>query len=221
MAEERPMLTLYYFPVRARAEPIRLILAYGNIQYEDVTIDFDRWAGEKTDRDKFRFGQLPVVLLPNGVSIAQSGAITRYVAKLAGVYPSDPDKAAVADMVQELAMEMNIINPILNWFPVDSEQRAREYTTYFDAFDGRMVALRRILGSQQYFGGDGPSHGDFCMLHVLDVTLTVKPDALDSHLELKGWVERMKGIPQVHRYLSERPQPPHIGREGSLMKSLK
>lgn len=214
------MLTLYYLPVRARAEQIRLILAYGNIQYEDVVIDFDRWATEKSNREKFPFGQLPVLVLPNGLSIAQSGAITRYVAKLAGVYPTDPDKAAVADMVQELAMEMNVINPILNWFPVDSEHRSKEYATYFSAFDDRMVAVQRILGSQQFFGGEGPSHGDFSLLHIMDVTLTIKPDALDSHPELKAWVERMKAIPQVQRYLSERPQPPYVGRDGSHLRSL-
>lgn len=215
------MLTLYYLPVRARAEQIRLILSFGNIPFEDVTISFDQWATEKSNSEKFRFGQLPVLILPNGMSIAQSGAITRYVAKLVGIYPSDPEKAAVSDMVQELAMEMNVINPILNWFPLDSEQRTKEYASYFSTFDSRMAALRRILGSQQYFGGEGPSHGDFCMLHILDVTLTVKPDALDNHSELKEWVERMKTIPQVQRYLSERPQPPQVGRDGSQLRFMK
>lgn len=115
-------LTLYYLPLRARAEVIRLILAYAKIDYVNVDIPFSEWHAHKQSLDICPFGQLPSLKLPSNKVIAQSGAITRYVAKIANIYPVDPEDAAEADMIHELAQEMNAINPILNWFEYNSPQ---------------------------------------------------------------------------------------------------
>lgn len=212
--------TLYYLPLRARGEAIRMILAYGNIPYNDEIVDFERWAVMKQDHAKIPLGQLPVLTLPSGRSIAQSGAIIRYVANLAGVYPQDPERAAVADMVLELAMEMNPINPILNWFAVDSEAYAAAYNAYFTALPARLLALQRILGESAFFGGDKVSHGDFLLFHILNNTILVSPGSLTCFGTLVGWMERMNAIPQLKEYLERRPGPPLVGKEGSLMRTF-
>ena len=211
--------TLYYLPVRARAEPIRMILAYGKIPFNDVTVSFEQWPEMKVDKIRCPFGQLPCMTLANGVTIAQSGAITRYVAKLANIYPLDAERAAKADMIQELGMEMNQINPVLNWFPVGSDTYNTLYASYFAAFPGRMEAVENILGTDRFFGGDKPCHADFILFHVLDVTLSVKPDALTEYAKLTAWLAQMNGIPQLQKYLADRPGPPAVGKEGSLLRS--
>lgn len=38
---------LYYFDVRALAEPIRMLLTYANIEFEDHRISFADWANHK------------------------------------------------------------------------------------------------------------------------------------------------------------------------------
>jgi glutathione S-transferase len=161
------------------------------------------------------------MILPSGATIVQSGAIARYAAKLAGVYPADPEVAAKADMIQELTMEMNPINPILNWFPKDSESYNSTYSSYFAAFDERMASVQTVLGGERFFGGnDVPSHGDFCLFHILDCTLTVKQDALDAFPALQAWMKSMKSIPQLQKYLIERPVPPEVGKEDSFLHLL-
>ena len=212
-------MILHYLPVRARGEPIRMILAYGRIPYDDVIISFENWATAKADKVRFPFGQVPAMTLPSGLNIAQSGAITRYVAKLANIYPEDPERAAKADMIQELGMEMNPINPVLNWFPVDSDSYNSMHTSYFAAFAGRMEAVVAVLGNDKYFGGDNqPCHADFILFHLLDVTTTVKPDALESFPVLQRWMADMNAIPQLQEYLAQRPGPPLVGREGSFLR---
>ena len=62
-------VTLKYFPIRGRAEPVRLICADANIDLIDESVG-GRWAEEKTKTDVYLFGQCPAAVI-DGVSIAQ------------------------------------------------------------------------------------------------------------------------------------------------------
>lgn len=44
---ENPTYKLHYFNVRAIAEPIRILFAYGGIEYEDVRIPMEDWPALK------------------------------------------------------------------------------------------------------------------------------------------------------------------------------
>ena len=125
------LLTLYYIPVRARAEHIRMILAFGNVDYNNTVVSMSDWSACKEEKEICPFGQLPSIRLANGKVIAQSAAIVRYVAKLAGLYPSNPEDCAEADMLLELSQEMNAINPLLNFYPVNSEIFSNKHGSHF------------------------------------------------------------------------------------------
>ena len=87
--------TLYYWPLRARGEATRMILHYGDINFVDSIIPLSEFGTAKLEKpDLLPFGQLPTMILPTGTVITQSGAIVRYAAKLAGVYPDDPNECA-------------------------------------------------------------------------------------------------------------------------------
>lgn len=44
---ENPSFTLFYFNVKALAEPIRFLFAYGGQEYEDVRVTRDEWPALK------------------------------------------------------------------------------------------------------------------------------------------------------------------------------
>lgn len=212
-----PVLKLNYLPVRARAEAVLMILAYGNIPHEYNVISMANW---KEEKGKQPFGQVPTLELPNGTVISQTAAITNYVSRLANIYPTDIEKAAKADMVYELSQEMSGINPILNMFEVGSEKYQNAYETYFSAFPARISAVQKILGDQQFFGGEQPSHADFGLFHVLDASLTVDPTCAASFPDILAWIERMKGLEQVKNYMvNVRLNPSHVGMERSAVKN--
>lgn len=47
---ENPAFTLFYFNVKALAEPIRFLFAYGNQEYEDVRVTRDEWPALKPSK---------------------------------------------------------------------------------------------------------------------------------------------------------------------------
>merc|ERR1711862_373647 len=74
------------FNLRGRAEPVRLLLAYGGLEYEDCRLvpgfeDPKPWMALKP---KTPYGGLPL-LEWNGETIAQSLTITRFVAREVGL----------------------------------------------------------------------------------------------------------------------------------------
>ncbi|XP_078589985.1 hematopoietic prostaglandin D synthase-like isoform X2 [Branchiostoma floridae x Branchiostoma japonicum] len=90
-----PKYRLVYFNVRARAEPTRLVFAAAGVDYEDVRIQRNEWPGLKPNTP---MGQLPVLEV-GGVTICQSMAIARYVAKETGLAGKTILEQAQADML--------------------------------------------------------------------------------------------------------------------------
>jgi hypothetical protein len=89
-----PVLT--YFPIRGRAEPIRLLLEDAQIKYEDNR-NFN-WQQEKPNRDKYPFGQLPAISF-GSLHIVQQDAILRHLAREHNYYGTLPEEMADADMI--------------------------------------------------------------------------------------------------------------------------
>lgn len=213
-------MTLYYLPMRARAEPIRMILHYANIPYNDVTITFSQWPEHKARLDICPLGQLPTLQLPSGEFIAQSGTITRFVAKMGGLYPSDPVEAARGDMVHEMAQDMNAINAILNFWPRLGDAYEQHKESYFRNLPRHAAYAESLLGDQYYFGGSQPHFGDFSLFHVFDASLTVEPSCLKSFAKLQRWVHAMQNTPRLKSYLQQRQTVGNLGMCGSLIQTL-
>ncbi len=77
-----------------RAEATRIMLDIAGVPYEDKRVSHAEWPAIKPTTP---FGQVPVLEV-DGKQLAQSGAIERYAAKLAKLYPEDPWEAAQVDM---------------------------------------------------------------------------------------------------------------------------
>ena len=91
-----PDYKLTYFDIDGgRAEPIRIAFHAAGIPFEDNRISFAEF-GEQ--RAGIRFTAVPVLEI-DGAQVTQSNALSRYVGKLAGLYPTDPLQALYCDEV--------------------------------------------------------------------------------------------------------------------------
>merc|ERR1719159_575089 len=71
-------ITLKYFPIAGRAEPIRLAMVIGGVKFFDQRISGPEW--EEKHKKLAPFGQVPLLLVGPKV-ISQTKAILRYVGK--------------------------------------------------------------------------------------------------------------------------------------------
>ena len=100
-----PQLKLTYFDFHGgRAEAARLALHIGHIAFEDYRFAHADFAEV---RKATPLGQVPTLHV-DGVQVTQSDAITRYVGKLAGLYPADPFQALLCDEVMDAVEDANI-----------------------------------------------------------------------------------------------------------------
>lgn len=102
-----PKLTLTYFPIAGRAEPIRLAAAAGKIPFTNHILSFPEFMAKK---ESFPFGQVPVLEMQmedgSVKSITQSNAILRYVGKLGGLYPTNEIQAMEVDEILDILDDM-------------------------------------------------------------------------------------------------------------------
>jgi len=202
-------MKLIYFPVRAKAEPIRMCMAYAGLKWDEVSYKeyygVESWPEAKP---KAPFAQLPLMEV-EGVLLAQTGAIIRYVAKKCELMPNDMLAAAKVDMIYEASEELNAINPIVNVFK--AETFAEKKKAYFENIKGKPERIQKQLGKGPFFMGEKPTFADFAMWHVLDNIRSVEPTYLDATPELTTFMKAVADLKGVKEYLGSRPDVVDIG----------
>lgn len=118
-----PAYKLTYFDIDGgRAEPIRIAFHAAGIEFEDERLSFPQF-GEM--RAGTRFNSLPVLQI-DGAAITQSNAISRYVGKMAGLYPEDSLQALYCD--EALGALEDVLHHVVRTFGLQGDElrEARE-----------------------------------------------------------------------------------------------
>ena len=96
-----------------RAEVARIPLYISNTKFEDKRIISEEFSyikenGKMTDGTIIPFSQLPVLVI-DGQSIAQTGAIARICGKISGFYPESLVEAGKVDQIIDTATDINML----------------------------------------------------------------------------------------------------------------
>ena len=163
-------LTLHYFPLRARAEPLKMILGHCKISYVDRQVPFAEWGAWKASGSvppgKTGGVQLPVLELEDGTLLPESLDIAKHVWTLAG-----KQVTGAADLLWALNDKRDgafnspdfvvagLVNPLLNWF--SAEDAAPKIPPHVAGFPAFFEYLAPLLDEEPgpFFGGAEPSYG--------------------------------------------------------------
>lgn len=197
-----------YFDIDGgRAEPIRLALSLGAIEFEDHRLSFAEFNDMRVGTP---LNALPVFEI-NGVAYTQSNAMCRYAGKLAGLYPEDPWQAFLCDEVMDIVEDAVLAFGRTMRLEGDELKSARTalvdgmYTRCLQLLDKRLEAA-----GGQYFAGDRLTVADLKAYVWLKRLRSGAQDHVPVDLEdrlapaLVRHMERVGAEPGVEAYYARR-----------------
>ncbi|GAA6055660.1 hypothetical protein JCM3770_003399 [Rhodotorula araucariae] len=210
-------VTLHYFPIQGRGEPIRYLLADAGISFSESN-DVAQFQAHKWDWAQYRFNQLPRLTVtrdgpgPAGDGgrveehLAQQGAILRFLARAAG-YGAGAGlwHEALVDQVQDACEDLNGTYTRCIYAP-DAPVLLRELvkTTVPKVMKQFEYIFAHNKSEAGYLAFDQPSYAEFHLLYLLHALQKLQPSLLSAYPALAAWEERMRARPGLKRY-----QPVH------------
>ncbi|CAH1100581.1 unnamed protein product [Psylliodes chrysocephalus] len=197
---------LTYFNVTGLGEPVRLILSYGNIDFEDIRITFDdNWPSIKPTLP-IPYGQLPI--FEHAGKIAhQSLAICRYAAKQAKLVGSndweDLEIDAAADTINDFRLKF-----VDYYYEKDPKvKEPRKATLYKEMLPFYIEKFeKQIEKNNGYFAIGKLTWADLYFVGLLEIlNFILGKDLTDGAPGLRGINEKVRAIPQIKAYLDKRP----------------
>lgn len=119
------MHELIYFEAPGFAEPIRFCLEISEVPWKNTTVDWEGYLALKENGD-LPWGLLPILKTPQG-TIAESNALMRYAAALAGIEPEDLYvRGKVDELIDVLDEWRSSFSPTFNITDLDEKIAARK-----------------------------------------------------------------------------------------------
>lgn len=223
---DQPKLKLYYFDIKGKGEPIRLLAAYSGLELEDYRFEGrDHFMKLKED-GTLPFGQVPLLEVDGKDKLPQSAAILRYLSRIAGLYPEDPIQAARVDAALDAETDAMVGPSVVSYttrFGIDLDDEMKEKAGKAidsEVFPRHLGNLERLLASSKtgwVAGTAEPSPADFAWVCTLAHTLPSKDRifsaplrTLEAYPHCQGLVEKLMGLPAIKAYYAaEQATPPN------------
>jgi len=202
--EGKDKLSLLYFPIRGRAEAIRLVLEDSKTPYDDKYPE--NW-DEKEKPAGITSGDIPFGQVPSikdgDFPLVQSNAILRYLGRKLGLYGQSITEQALIDEVMDEAEDVRVAYAFLIYRD-KLEAKAKE--KHQQSQDTRLTYLEKFIskneGGKRYLVGKDFTIADASWFEVLDVHLKIFPSLLDKFPLLKGYYARVASRPNIAAYVS-------------------
>uniref|UniRef100_A0A915AJW2 glutathione transferase n=1 Tax=Parascaris univalens TaxID=6257 RepID=A0A915AJW2_PARUN len=202
-----PQYKLTYFNIRGLAEGARLMFHHAGVDFEDNRLEREDWPLLKPNTP---FGQLPLLEV-DGEVLAQSTAIFRYLGRKFGLAGKTPMEEAQVDSIFDAYKDF--IAEVRPYFlvagedyPGDKEKLLKELV--IPAREKHFPGLEKFLNKSGsgYLVGDSVTWADIVISDSLATWETLVPDLLGNYPVLKKFVEHVRDLPNIKKWIAERPE---------------
>jgi len=179
--------TLFYFAIQGLGELPRLLLEYTETPYDSVMFYLSQ------DYKKFAaFGQMPCYQGPElgDLTIAQSSAICRHIARETGIFGSTKQEQVMQDMLWEAGKDISSKKEFIH---ADGDVDGR--------IDGVLKGIISIMDEGKYLTGKNLGYGELCVFSTLHQISEIKPEFLNLYEKLKMFVMNVVETPSISNYL--------------------
>ncbi|XP_035600565.1 glutathione S-transferase P-like [Oncorhynchus keta] len=188
-------LTLTYFPVRGRAEVIRVMLKDQGAEFDEKVITMEMWK-ESTLKASCLFGQLPI-FEDGDLTLYQTNAIRRHLARKLGLYGKDQREAALIDMMDEAIQDL--LNKYIKLM-FEKDDSGKE--GYLKALPTDLKPFEKTLSGNKgsFLVGDKISLADYALVILLIHHQVLSPPCLHAFPSLQSYLKRLCARPNLHAY---------------------
>lgn len=192
---------LTYFPLKALAEPIRFLLSYGGMEFQDIRIERDQWMDLKKEMP---FGQIPVLEI-NGKLTHQSVAISRYLAKqmkLTGDNDmEDLEIDSMVDTINDLRAKITAMKQEQD----KSRKQAMKDTLILEMIPFYLGKLN-VAAETGFLVLGKMTWADFYFVGMLDyMTGVMEMDILENYPHLQSLRSNVLAMPAIQEWITKRP----------------
>ncbi|KAL4084600.1 hypothetical protein QTP88_027533 [Uroleucon formosanum] len=194
---------LTYFNFTALGEPIRFLLSYLDIDFEDNRIEVEQWPSVKPT---IPYGKLPLLEI-DGKVLNQSTAICRYLAKKANLAGSDDFESLLIDIAVDNFQDFRL-NIISYWYESNEESKAAKYVKLVDeTIPYYMERFENIVVENNgYFVNGKLSWADLFFIGILDyLKFRAEIDLLNDRPNLQALREKVLAVPKIKSWIEKRP----------------
>ena len=188
-------MKVYYFPLHARGECIRMLLTHAKQPFEDVRVQMQDWPKIKNDTSMFEFGQMPMLELENGQRITQTKAIVRSLGQRFGYYSSNPKEAWLIDStIDFVSDEMGKFAGLLFASPDKKTEMLFELLT--KQLPAILAIIEKRVTGKRFIVGDRITIADFVLGSLLFSTV-----ANENHPNFYAFQHILKTYPATSDYI--------------------
>jgi glutathione S-transferase len=211
---------LAYWKLRGRANPIRLLLHYAGVNYEEKFYDMGNigeWFQEKETLSKdFDFLSLPYYV-DGDIKIAQTKNILAHLGRKHGLDGTTENERIRMSLGVEFLDEMfqsivHVAYP-LSFPPVDMGNNDKIHETLRAAYEAQLPTnlerIAKFLKGHKWVAGDRLTYVDFFVYDVLDMNrLLFDPKHVQGNHEVSEYIKRFEALNGVKQFLASPPAPP-------------
>jgi len=198
---------LYYFNVKALAEPIRFLFAYGGLPYEDIRIERSDWPSIK---ETMPMGHMPVLEV-DGKKVSESIAIARYVAHKVGLSGSNDWENLLIDSVVDTIIDLR--QKMLAVFMESDEnvKQTKKATLTTETFPFYFSKLEEIAKENNgHLVASKFTWADFIFAAMLELMKIMEgEDIIDKYPNLQKVANNVYSLDSIKTWMENRPVTQH------------
>nr|XP_039261466.1 glutathione S-transferase Mu 1-like [Styela clava] len=188
-----------YWDLRGIAEPARMLLEYGGIEYEDRRMsvsDHPKWLVEKFSLG-LDFPNLPYII-DGDVKLSESWAIYRYIGKKISLFPASEEDQRHSDMLQGVINDIRV-GLIRFMYDADLYKKIDELRKNQSE---KVDLIEKYLKGRKFLIGNDLSYLDFALFETFDQHRLFFTDIFDQSPNIQNYMERFESLPPIANYLS-------------------
>ncbi|KAG8185287.1 hypothetical protein JTE90_023896 [Oedothorax gibbosus] len=194
---------LGYWELRGRAAPIRYLLHYKGIDFEEKNYAFDNFGSAWFKEDKFNVGldfpNLPYYIDGPNVKLTQTLAILRYLGRRYGLQGTTEQSIQRVEVAEQ---QLYQLRDNLRTLCANVEEFDKLRPEYLSNLQGDLGRFEAFLGYRKFIAGDEITYVDFLAYEMLDVYgYFTKGMVFQDFKRLGDYRLRVRSLPSLKSYL--------------------